>query len=182
MTAVTAYSTETHAITVHDGVLSTSPSSLAVSARAATDESGMVMRFRHRGRGLAVTEHESGVVVGWSTMTGAHDHSISHRGHDWHLGVERSWWGSSRPSRRGFVMCPDLGAASIEATYVHYVSDWREHRRLHRAWTTGSILIEDNVPGPVLALAVRLTMGRRWFELETGDWVETRREWDFGGF
>ena len=182
MTAVTADTIETYAITVPDANLSSSPPAVAVSSHAATDASGMVMRFRRKGRGLALTEADSGIVVAWSTPHRVHQHSIAHRGHRWQLDVDRSRWGSDRPSRRGFAMCPDLGAASIDATYVHYVSDWRDHRRFHRAWTTGSLCLEDDVPGPVLTLAMRLTLGRRWFDLRRGDWVETRREWDFAGF
>lgn len=182
MTAVTGYNVDALALTVHDGVLFTSPPTIAVSARTATDESGLVMRFRHRGLGLVVTELGSGIAVAWSTPTNAHQHTIRHRGHEWQLHLERSRLAADRPTRRGLVLCTDDGAASIESTYLHYVSEWRDHRRLHRAWTTGSLNVEDAVPGPVIALALRLTLGRRWFEHTTGTWVETRREWDFGGF
>ena len=182
MTAVTALGTETLEISVHDAALTTLPPSITVSSRAASDTSDFAMRFRRKGRGLAVTEAGSGVVVAWSAPQGMHHHTIAHRGCEWDLNAERSLWGSSRPFRRGFVICPDLGSASIESTYVHYVSEWRSHRRLHRAWTTGIIQLEGDIHAPVLALALRLTLGTHYLELRTGDWAETRREWDFAGF
>lgn len=182
MATITVRDVETYELAVDDATLVTSPPRIVVSAHAAQVPAGMTMRFRHKGRGLAITEEGSGIVVGWSKPERAHEHCIRHRGRRWHLEVQRSLWGSPRPFRRGFVTSADLGAVSIESSHNHYVSEWRAHRRLHRGWTTGSILVEGDVPDPVLALALRLTLGSRWFELRTGDWTETRREWDFGGF
>lgn len=182
MTTVTAQGAETYEFTLHDSAVTTSPPSIVVTARGAHDPDGLDMEFRHKGRGLAVTEAQSGIVLASSKPGRAHEHTVFHRGRDWHLSMQRSWWGSDRPFRRGFLACPESGVASIESSYLHYVSEWRHHRRLHRGWTTGSVLIEGDVPSPVLVLAVRLTLGTAWFDQRTGMWNEVRREWDFGGF
>ncbi len=182
MTTVTAPTAQKCELSVEDGILTTSPASIVISSRETAELDGRALRFRRKGRGIAVVDAESGIVIAWSHPHHAHEHALEHRNHQWELHVRRSWWGSSQRFRRGRMRCPELGLASIDSTYVHYVSEWRAHRRLHRAWTTGFVNIEGEVPGPILALALRLTLGTDWLELRTGDWVETRREWDFAGF
>lgn len=182
MTTVVAQDTLRCEMSVQDGILTTVPASIVMSTREAATVEGRPVRFRRKGRGIAVVDAESDIVIGWSHPRRAHEHGLEHRNHEWMLHVRRSWWGSSRPFRRGWLRCPELGMASIESTHVHYASEWRAQRRLHRAWTTGSIDIEGEVPPPVLVLALRLTLGNGWLDLRTGDWAETRREWNFAGF
>ena len=180
---VTAQRTEqTFRTVMSDGAIWTVPPFLSLTARLAEERQGDAYRFRRKRRGLALTRSEDGVVIAWSKPSSrAHHHSVFHRGKVWDVAVEHSRLGSGQRFRRG-RMTGDMGVAAIESSYLHYVSDWRNHRRLHRGWVEGSLTVEGDVPAPALLLALRLVLGREWFEVHTGDWVVTRRECDFGGF
>lgn len=170
------------AFDLHNGTLSTTPPLIELTHTRVVAHDTMPMRFRHKALGLAVIDESSGVVLAWSEPGPLHSHSISHRAHQWRLTLHRPWWGTHGPTRQGLVECSELGTADFEACYMHYVSQWHDHRRRHRAWVDGSLHLDGDVPGPVLALALRLILGRHWFGLRTGAWSEFRREWDFGGF
>lgn len=183
MATVTAQRIKTHELRFSNGCIATVPPSLAVGGTTAFLDTGATMRFHRKGQGLIAVDGNDGFVIARSHPTHhLHQHTIDHLAHTWNLMASRSWLGAERPARRGLLYRIEDGAASFESSYFHYASDWQNHRRFHRGWITGTLLVEDEVPLPVLALGLRVTLGRHWFDLEVGTWSETRREWDFAGF
>lgn len=188
MVATTALDTKTYDIFGRDGAVTTSPPLLSVGLHTAElrhdpERPPLPTRFRRRGLELTLTSAVDGVSLTWAHPHGSlYRHRIEQHGHDWELEIQRSGWATERPHRHGSLVSDGFGTATLDVDYVWYSSEWFQHRRIHRAWITGSLEVECGVPCSVLAMAARLTLGPHWFHLRTGTWTETRREWDFAGF